>query len=308
VTPLAAVYTLDPATGVTLALNGIAKGRVNHQQWPLDGTRVLLVGGSENGNVNTSTLLYDTAGGGSAAAVNVPYGFVWDCQGAPLKDGRIFLYEEGDNLIYAPATDSSTAKGTFGGDYRAFHTMTTLADGKVLLSGGVMARIGVSPAPVLDSAALYDPTTNTLDKLTAKLSTPRKAHTATLLGDGTVLIVGGLGDSGGGLATAELFDPQTRAFSPPIPLNYGRYAGFTATRLQDGNVLIAGRTTSSNPGSQGVCEIYSVAQKKFLATGALVRTRNGHTATLLPTGRVLFVGGNGAETAAGQALTEVFIP
>ena len=139
------------------------------------------------------------------------------------------------------------------------------------------------------------------------MATNRSGHSATLLPNGKVLVAGG-SNQGQALVTAELYDPQTRSFSAPIPLNYGRYAGFTATRLQDGNVLIAGRTTASNPGSQGVCEIYSVAQKKFLATGALVRTRNSHTATLLPTGRVLFVGGNGAETASGQALTEVFIP
>ena len=71
----------------------------------------------------------------------------------------------------------------------------------------------------------------------------RAGHTATLLPDGRVLIVGGLHDLeqnlDSALATAELWDPATGTSSPAGTLADGR-SYHTATLLQDGRVLIAG--------------------------------------------------------------------
>jgi hypothetical protein len=65
------------------------------------------------------------------------------------------------------------------------------------------------------------------------MSTPRSGHTATLLTNGEVLIVGGND------ARAELFDPATETFAPTGSMSISRY-GATATLLANGKVLIAG--------------------------------------------------------------------
>src|SRR2546426_1995858 len=65
------------------------------------------------------------------------------------------------------------------------------------------------------------------------MAVPRQGHTATVLADGRVLIVGG--DS----ATAELFDPTNRTFVAVSNMSRAR-RGHTATLLSDGRVLVAG--------------------------------------------------------------------
>src|SRR5215831_18356796 len=79
---------------------------------------------------------------------------------------------------------------------RYSHTATLLNDGTVLVAGG---RRGGA----IDSAEIYDPTTDTWS-MTSNMHAPRYAHTATLLCDGRVLVTGGNVVGGLSLALAEL--------------------------------------------------------------------------------------------------------
>ena len=63
-------------------------------------------------------------------------------------------------------------------------------------------------------------------------------HTATLLEDGKLLVIGGTGVEGN-LRSAEVFDPAAKAWSPAGRTSVPR-SGHTATLLQDGTVLVAG--------------------------------------------------------------------
>src|SRR5439155_8636727 len=63
-------------------------------------------------------------------------------------------------------------------------------------------------------------------------------HTATLLGNGKVLV------AGGGTARAELFNPSTGVFTFTKNMIAARM-GHTATLLKNGKVLLAGGTDSS---------------------------------------------------------------
>jgi hypothetical protein len=66
----------------------------------------------------------------------------------------------------------------------------------------------------LSGAELYDPATNTWTTI-ASLATARTNHTATLLGNGKVLVAGGY-DGSADLSSAELYDPAASASKPTI--------------------------------------------------------------------------------------------
>src|SRR4029453_7382162 len=83
----------------------------------------------------------------------------------------------------------------------------------------------------------FDPGAGTFGAIVA-MTTARRMHTATLLPDGRVLIVGGYGP-GGALASAELFDPTAGAFREAGSLATAR-GGHTAILLPTGRVLVIG--------------------------------------------------------------------
>ena len=141
----------------------------------------------------------------------------------------------------APRTplQSTAAPGSFAATGqmstpRAFHSATLLANGKVLIAGGVS---GLAQGATLTTAELYDPASATFT-LTGSMAAPRAGHTATLLPNATVLLVGGNNQSGI-LATAELYDPATGTFSFTGSLTTAR-TGHTATLLKSGQVLVIG--------------------------------------------------------------------
>ena len=117
----------------------------------------------------------------------------------------------------------------------------------------------------------------------------RDRHTATLLQDGRVLVVGGGGEGYASRTSVELYDPATGTFSRTGSLKTGRWL-HTATLLSDGRVLIAGGR-SPNDSTYASAELYDPRTGKFTSTGSMKASRQQHTATLLPDGRVLIAGG-----------------
>jgi N-acetylneuraminic acid mutarotase len=127
---------------------------------------------------------------------------------------------------------------------------------------------------------------------------PRALHTATVLPDGRLLVVGGVGASGGdaALATAEVYHAAAQSWSPGGVMSIGR-TSHTATLLPDGRVLVAGGVSRENGGSPlASTEFYDPITNTWSSGPPMLAARSGHTATLLPNGKVLAVGG-GADTA-----------
>jgi hypothetical protein len=121
----------------------------------------------------------------------------------------------------------------------------------------------------------------------------RVDHTATGLNDGKVLIAGGQNWTGE-LASAELYDPVANTFSPAAALTSPR-RNHTATRLPSGKVLIAGGALATNAPPYAAflasTELYDPVANTFSPAGAMNSPRVYHTATLLPSGKVLIAGG-----------------
>lgn len=127
----------------------------------------------------------------------------------------------------------------------------------------------------------------------AAMQVPRAAHTATLLGDGRVLVVGGCTRAGcelGGTAgrLAELFDPRLGRFVPAGRLLQWR-DDHTATRLREGGVLVAGGWGET--GVLATTELYDPRLRAFSKGPPMASPRAGATATPLHDGRVLLAGG-----------------
>jgi hypothetical protein len=81
-------------------------------------------------------------------------------------------------------------------------------DGRVLVAGGT--NNGTIVNFVEQTSGIYDPATNSWSA-GGNLQKSRSAHTATLLADGRVLLVGGF--DGGSNNTAEIFDPATNSWT-----------------------------------------------------------------------------------------------
>jgi len=216
-------------------------------------------------------------------------------------------FTSSDGQAVLPANSTLTnGKGTFSG--------TLKTDGSQIITATDTATASITGNSisiyVLAPASGFTPT--------GSMQTTREEHTATLLNDGKVLVVGGMQWAAinpcpygtrcfqlHALASAEIFDPATGAFKSTGEMSVARVF-HTATFLGDGRVLITGgddRMTTAF----GTAEIFDPSTGVFTLTGNMVMPRSAHTATLLNNGKVLLAGGDGANGTV-PSTAELFDP
>ncbi len=227
---------------------------------------------------------------GGATATLLPNGNVLVAGGTfignPVADAGMFMVTNGGSWL----PSSPLIPGRFN------HTASMLPDGRVLI-------VGFGPSAIFDSAGNAWSTGSTPH-------TPRDGHRATLLGDGQVLVSGGYSNSFDAVRGAELFNPMGDTWSSAGELQTPR-GSHTATLLADGSVLIAGGVSNSlsAPAALMSAERFDPATRTWVSTGSMFSNRVGHTATLLPNGKVLVAGGlNSAAFGVPTASAELYDP
>jgi len=217
--------------------------------------------------------------------------------------------------IFAPETESfaSGPDLMFSAEAPLFSSLAPLLTGGFLLAGTGENGPG-GPLRFL-ATQLFDPAappgfTRVGDTATAGTS----VRTATPLLDGGALLTGGLTRRSSPINdVVDRYDPGSSQWRAAGPMLHVRVL-HTATLLADGRVLVAGGLTCCqvpNPSPEfyaSTAELYDPATDRFTATGSMSVPRGGHTAALLPDGRVLIAGGDGNDPAPSPLGTEIFDP
>jgi hypothetical protein len=121
-------------------------------------------------------------------------------------------------------------------------------------------------------------------------------QSAVLLHDGRVLLVGGTCDPG---ANAELYDPGTRTWTATGSMQHTLGSPIA---VPNGMVLVLGAAPDTD--ALPFVERFDPGTGIWTALPSLRVARAGHTATLLPNGLVLVVGGDAGVSTASMELYE----
>lgn len=273
----------------------------------------LVAGGTEGGAPTSSTELFDPATGAWSRAATMTYART-GAGATQLPDGQVVVVggrgTSGLPLATGEKFDPRTGRWVVVPAHlksaRLDYSAVLLRDGNVLVTGWssdhpwspVDAEVfdpkGTAPPP---SPRPRGPGTWSS---AAPMAASRVDHTATVLADGRVFVIG----SGGGSTAqpvAQIYDPAGGQWSSASqPTSITSY-GLTATLMPSGKVLVVG----------GGSELYDPTSDRWSPTGPMANARVGHIAALLGDGRVLVAGGStpiSGGYAAALTTAEVYTP
>lgn len=297
---------IAPRVDSFTSVHAMATARQNHTATTLPSGRILVTGGQDSGQAPlASAEIYDPATDSWSPAASMNLGRA-SHTATLLNNGLVLVaggYAWGTGTLdsaelYDPASDSWTYTQNSMTVPHMWHTATLLSDGRVLVAGGLDPDVG----GVME-AELYDPALNRWSAAASMLES-RIGYTATLLANNKVLVAGG-----GYAVSAELYDPQSDSWSgTTTPMIHNR-SYHTATALLNGRILIAGGVESS--GDSATAELYDPVADSWSQTGSLTAPRQSHTATPLPDGTALVIGGtwkNSSISNAIHAFAEMYDP
>lgn len=216
--------------------------------------KVLVTGGyTAVATITNTTELYTPATGGAGSWANTA-----SMATARIKHGQVTLSSNNKVLITGGTSDDTSglsscelydptantwAAASSMIKARCQHQTVLLNNGKVLVIGGRTNPTDTSGYH--SSCELYDPVGNTWS-MTGRMSWSRVGHTATVMADGRVLVIGGSGAPANkpsatptAIQDAEVYDPTTGRWAPAGKMMTAR-SGHGAVRLPSNQVVIAG--------------------------------------------------------------------
>jgi galactose oxidase-like protein len=263
---LASAELYDPVTGTFSPAGDLTTARGGHSAILLFSGKVLIIGGYGSNTYPdvAPAELYDPVSGTftSAGAYVGHDGCDFCAPSILLPDGAVLFPGQYPAQLYDPVRDAFNPIGMMIHDQS---TGAVLPNGQVLFAGGE----GIGR---LAEAELYNPVTRTFVS-TGSMASRRVWHSLNLLPDGKALAAGGETEAcegsgcwfAGTLATAELYDSATGAFSQTGSMTAARET-HSATLLKDGRVLLAGGVSYGGIGVFGG----SLASAELYAPGVLV--------------------------------------
>lgn len=239
----------DPATGTWNLTGSLNIPRYYHTATLLSDGKVLVAGGYNGSARILECELYDPTTGmwTSTGVLNVGRTV---SASALLPNGLVLIAGGLDEATGATSTcelyDPSTGLWRYTKPMNVARAWmengaALLQNGSFLVTGG-----GNGALTSFASCELYDPNTETWT-LTGSLNFVNWGHTAILLSNGQVLVVG--------WSYCELYDPGTGAWTILAPTLYNTVMG-TATLLANGRVLAAGGIGHLEPITS--CELFTV--------------------------------------------------
>lgn len=287
----------DPATGTWSQTEQMTTPRVLHTLTLLYDGRVLATGGQSTKSLQSAEIFDPLTQAwhsiasfqgtrNSHSAVLLPDSTVMITGGYSTTDGY-----SGQCFIFNPRLSTwleSQQPQQISGD----HTFTLLSNNRILLAGGW---------PLSQSRCeIYNITTKSWRK-TSPMNHDRTIAAAALLPNGNLFVSGGYDSFSSdqdesSIASCEIFDHQTETWSeaPNLP---SPSEGHNLIVLPNSNLAVIGGGQKIRAGAFTPTlffnEIYSLPTNKFsTSNNGKLRTRRGnHTATLLPNGQILIVGG-----------------
>jgi hypothetical protein len=312
----------DPLTGVWKETTSLASLRDAPAVVALPDGRALLTGGAAGENIGwsaySSTYVFDAttrawarSGLLNTARTTTAASVLLD--GRVLVAGGLFMNRESpdpgrvldSSELWDPRSGAWSSAGRLV-EARAGASSVTLADGRVLIVGGVSS---LESAPIEQgSAESYDPATGRWSSA-GSLATARSGFVLVALSDGGALVAGGFGGLGTSsytrLSTVERFDPVSNSWSAADDL-LAPVAGASGIRLSDGRVLLAGGSSREPEpidldagtyvsGFTTQAAVFDPITGTWTATTPMPSPRAGASAVLLADGSAVFVGGSISE-------------
>ena len=285
------IFTLKYFNGIpkiTKIVNQTNIPRAAHMSVKLKDGKILIIGGILNGISLKNSEIFDP---NSLKFISIESLNIGRSHNGAilLKNGNVFIV--GDNGIPKEAEIFDINKNEFRltnlktiSQHNSFFTLTLLNDERVLIIGSGQSSFG-------KKTEIYDPHNDKFINSFDLKANRMGGHTATLLKNGHVLIVGGslVGSNIPSSKTAEQFIPETGFI---LKGDLGEARRFhTATLLPSGKVLIIGGISENTNKSLASVEIFDPRSGYFSFVGSLNVPRWGHTSTMLPDGSVIVIGG-----------------
>jgi large repetitive protein len=306
--PTVSAELYDPTTGRWTVTGSMKGGRALHAAALLRSGKVLVTGG-DGPRESGAQVSGPPYGATASAEVYDPDSGIWtetssmlvpgdSLTAIVLQSGKVFVadgrYEPlvvtTPAELYDPVSESWSA---IGGLIQRGASATILASGEVLVVSG-------DPG----GPQLYDPATGAWRR-TGVMTARREEHKATRLPSGKVLVVGGFSNA----TSAEIYDPATDRWTLTSPMTAPHADNANATLLPFGKVLVAGGGAGP-PGPNAIdsVDLYDPATARWTASAVMAAARTFFTATLLPSGAVLFAGGVGVFPGPLLSSAEIYAP